>query len=68
MSYRTNEWAKHLSNADSPDVEELGTGEKNIDESDIEAAAPLDVEALQQTIILPIIESLSSLKIKLQPI
>jgi hypothetical protein len=50
MSYRTNEWAKHLSNADSPDVEELGTGGKNIDESDIEAAAPLDVEALQQTV------------------
>jgi hypothetical protein len=50
MSYRTNEWAKHLSNADSPDMEELGMGEKNIDESDIEAAAPLDVEALQQTV------------------
>ncbi|KAM3076139.1 hypothetical protein ACMFMF_005479 [Clarireedia jacksonii] len=49
MSYRTNEWAKHLDNADSPDMEELTMGGKNIDESDVEAAAPLDLEALQQT-------------------
>lgn len=51
MSYRTNEWAKHLSTADAPDLEELKLAEypAEIEEKKIEAAAPVNVEQLQQT-------------------
>ncbi|RDL40638.1 uncharacterized protein BP5553_00617 [Venustampulla echinocandica] len=51
MSYRTNEWAKHLSNAETPEVEELKL-EEGLDEGDsstIEMPAPVNVEDLQQT-------------------
>ncbi|TVY19785.1 hypothetical protein LARI1_G002972 [Lachnellula arida] len=51
MSYRTNEWAKHLGNADVPEVEELKIEDKNT-----EVAAPVMVGELQQTseIALPL--------------
>ncbi|CAK7266629.1 hypothetical protein SEPCBS119000_002127 [Sporothrix epigloea] len=72
MSYRTNEWAKHLSNADAPELEALQLGvsqqqpkvlangmatasNSNVPIStspvidDGEAAAPVNVAALQQT-------------------
>jgi hypothetical protein len=48
MSYRTNEWAKHLSNAEVPDLEELKI-EEPVENEQAEAAAPVDVEDLQQS-------------------
>jgi hypothetical protein len=48
MSYRTNEWAKHLSNADAPEVDELKIESPAKDKS-TEMAAPVMVEELQQT-------------------
>ncbi|KAF7897012.1 hypothetical protein EAF00_005240 [Botryotinia globosa] len=49
MSYRTNEWAKHLSHADSPELEELYISEDVSEDPKSESAVPVDVEALQQT-------------------
>jgi len=52
MSYRTNEWAKHLSTADSPDLEELHIEKAVVEEDDSsnnEIAAPVNVKELQQT-------------------
>ncbi|KAI9645828.1 hypothetical protein NHQ30_005263 [Ciborinia camelliae] len=49
MSYRTNEWAKHLGHADSPQLEELNTSEDVTEDLKTELPAPVDVEALQQT-------------------
>ncbi|THV46908.1 hypothetical protein BGAL_0350g00060 [Botrytis galanthina] len=49
MSYRTNEWAKHLSHADSPELEELDIYENISEDPKSELAVPVDVEALQQT-------------------
>ncbi|KAB8302212.1 hypothetical protein EYC80_005657 [Monilinia laxa] len=49
MSYRTNEWAKHLSHADSPQLDELNISEDVTEDSRAEAAVPVEVEALQQT-------------------
>ncbi|KAM0334112.1 hypothetical protein ACHAQA_001132 [Verticillium albo-atrum] len=54
MSYRTNEWAKHLSHADMPEPETLQLNEYVPDEEAVEykkreVARPLDVEELQQT-------------------
>jgi hypothetical protein len=51
MSYRTNEWAKHLSNADAPEVEELKLADYPVDTRPkaIEVAAPVNVKELQQT-------------------
>ncbi|QSZ30524.1 hypothetical protein DSL72_000078 [Monilinia vaccinii-corymbosi] len=49
MSYRTNEWAKHLSHADSPQVDELTVSEDITEGLKAESAVPVDVEALQQT-------------------
>ncbi|RAL63373.1 hypothetical protein DID88_003797 [Monilinia fructigena] len=49
MSYRTNEWAKHLSHADSPQLDELNSSEDVTEDSKAESAVPVDVEALQQT-------------------
>ncbi|KAF5873358.1 uncharacterized protein Bfra_004816 [Botrytis fragariae] len=49
MSYRTNEWAKHLSHADSPELEELDISENISEDPKSESAVPVDVEALQQT-------------------
>jgi hypothetical protein len=48
MSYRTNEWAKHLSNADEPSLEELKVEAPGENEQ-VEAAVPVNVEELQQT-------------------
>jgi hypothetical protein len=51
MSYRTNEWAKHLSTADAPEFEELKMAEYPVEvpSSVTETAAPVNVEELQQT-------------------
>lgn len=51
MSYRTNEWAKHLSTAEAPDLEDLTLEEPPAEEEmqKTELAAPVNVEALQQT-------------------
>jgi hypothetical protein len=43
MSYRTNEWAKHLSTADAPEVDTLNLSAEH------EAAVPLNIMELQQT-------------------
>ncbi|KEY71880.1 hypothetical protein S7711_06021 [Stachybotrys chartarum IBT 7711] len=48
MSYRTNEWAKHLSSAESPDVEEIEIPEPAHQQ---EKAAPVDYIELQKTAI-----------------
>ncbi|PVH74539.1 hypothetical protein DL98DRAFT_467729 [Cadophora sp. DSE1049] len=50
MSYRTNEWAKHLSSADAPEMDELKLAEYPVEEeTKAEVAAPVNVEELQQT-------------------
>lgn len=49
MSYRTNEWAKHLSNADAPEVESPKVEEFPLEEQSGEKPAPVKVEDLQQT-------------------
>ncbi|MCJ1388306.1 hypothetical protein MMC18_001152 [Xylographa bjoerkii] len=49
--YRTNEWAKHLDRADKPEVDRLSllkpSNSQDSDEQE-EAAAPVDIRALQQ--------------------
>ncbi|KAG5923381.1 hypothetical protein E4U42_004968 [Claviceps africana] len=54
MSYRTNEWAKHLSAAECPETEELpipvrSTTVKNKEKEPEEQPVPVNVEELQQT-------------------
>ncbi len=54
MSFRTNEWAKHLSHAETPEPESLQLGEYPGDAvpegtADGEEAAPVNTEELQQT-------------------
>lgn len=49
MSYRTNEWAKHLGHAESPQLEELDVSEDIPEDHKTESAVSVDVEALQQT-------------------
>ena len=49
MSYRTNEWAKHLDNADKPELDELRIAPQSRDEREAEAAAPVHIAELQQT-------------------
>ena len=51
MSYRTNEWAKHLGIADVPDLEDLKLAEypAEVEEEKVEMAAPVNVEDLLQT-------------------
>jgi hypothetical protein len=54
MSYRTNEWAKHLSNAENPEPDTLQVPEDMSEEQssthiDEETVAPLDAALLQQT-------------------
>jgi hypothetical protein len=51
MTYRTNEWAKHLTSAERPEVEdiELAPVEDGYDEGPREPPAPVVVEELQQT-------------------
>lgn len=50
-AYRTNEWAKHLDGADLPKVDELEVQKMRAQDSSYqtEHAAPVDVNALQQT-------------------
>ena len=50
LSYRTNEWAKHLSYADTPEPDELriAEGPKPKKKSDKEQPAPVKIEELQQ--------------------
>ncbi|KAH7023641.1 hypothetical protein EDB80DRAFT_47726 [Ilyonectria destructans] len=45
LSYRTNEWAKHLSTADAPDLEEIHISEPSAQES----PAPVYVQELQKS-------------------
>ncbi|KAJ5573864.1 uncharacterized protein N7459_008291 [Penicillium hispanicum] len=50
-SFRTREWAKHLADAEAPDVEPIQV-EKELQEDTIdseESAAPVDIEGLLQT-------------------
>ena len=51
MSYRTNEWAKHLSTAEAPELEELQIAENHSEKENAvtEVAVPVNVEELQQT-------------------
>lgn len=51
MSYRTNEWAKHLSNADTPDLDELHISQPAAKPTKArkERVKPVDVTELQQT-------------------
>lgn len=55
MSYRTNEWAKHLAAAETPEPENLVVDEPAAETSesssngDDEKPAPLNIEELQQT-------------------
>ncbi|KAI9844361.1 MAG: hypothetical protein M1837_005665 [Sclerophora amabilis] len=51
MSYRTNEWAKHLESAELPDLDELKIFDKGegIQSGKAEKAAPVNVVQLQQT-------------------
>ncbi|CAG8949350.1 hypothetical protein HYFRA_00004976 [Hymenoscyphus fraxineus] len=51
MSYRTNEWAKHLSSAETPEVEDLKMDEPGVGEEpkQKEVSVPVNVEELQQT-------------------
>ncbi|KAI0414435.1 hypothetical protein F5X98DRAFT_252063 [Xylaria grammica] len=53
LSYRTNEWAKHLSTAEPPQLERLqldGSPDHQDEEKlEAEAAAPVHIEELQQT-------------------
>jgi len=49
MSYRTNEWAKHLGGAEAPDLDKLEIAPMEAQTTTAEAAAPVNVEELQQT-------------------
>ncbi|KAK5012004.1 hypothetical protein LTR60_004607, partial [Cryomyces antarcticus] len=52
MSYRTNEWAKHLEAAERPDLDDLGRASSpgiRVGHGFAEAAAPVRVEELRQT-------------------
>ncbi|KAG5985027.1 hypothetical protein E4U55_001963 [Claviceps digitariae] len=52
MSYRTNEWAKHLSHAECPEPEELLVPSKRVTKKEKEPKerpVPVNVEELQQT-------------------
>ena len=49
MAYRTNEWAKHLSNADIPEVDDLKSSPQQPSVKKAERVAPVDVQALGQT-------------------
>jgi hypothetical protein len=44
LSYRTNEWAKHLSHAETPELDEL-----QMLDTPVEAPAPIDIDDLQRT-------------------
>lgn len=48
LSYRTNEWAKHLSDAEAPDLQDSQDHDHNA-QPIVERPAPVDVEELQKT-------------------
>lgn len=54
MTYRTNEWAKHIADADMPEVEEASESHSPGIKVDTgfaeEAARPVDIEALQESV------------------
>ena len=64
LSYRTNEWAKHLSAAEAPEFEEIqldGHAEQRDGaKQGTEAPAPVHVEELQQTATSPALMTRSS--------
>jgi hypothetical protein len=73
MSYRTNEWAKHLGAADAPDLEDLNLAEGAAHEEAVKAetAAPVNVEDLQKTAanaLLPPTRSMSQMSNHAAPI
>ena len=51
MAYRTNEWAKHLDGAELPEIDPLSVNKRQSQEllQEREKAAPVNVQALQQT-------------------
>ncbi|KAI9807344.1 MAG: hypothetical protein M1833_000087 [Piccolia ochrophora] len=51
MSYRTNEWAKHLDAADKPELDTITLPQytDTVDAGQKESVAPVDVEELQKT-------------------
>jgi hypothetical protein len=51
LSYRTNEWAKHLSHADAPEPEDLRLNQSFAETAQpvVEEPAPVNVEELQKT-------------------
>lgn len=51
MAYRTNEWAKHLDGAESPELDPLAVNKRQSQgpAQQGESAAPVNVRALQQT-------------------
>ncbi|EMC96928.1 hypothetical protein BAUCODRAFT_147124 [Baudoinia panamericana UAMH 10762] len=57
QTYRTNEWAKHIADADKPEVEADISGSHSpgiqVDHAFAEAARPVDTEALKPSSIFP---------------
>jgi hypothetical protein len=53
MSYRTNEWAKHLSTAEEPTLESENNQHTRTDSQESEKPAPVDIVALQETATTP---------------
>ncbi|KAL8697451.1 MAG: hypothetical protein Q9224_002300, partial [Gallowayella concinna] len=51
LSYRTNEWAKHLSNAENPSIDDLRSlhHQQSASAAPTENPAPLNISALRQT-------------------
>ena len=51
ITYRTNEWAKHLDRAENPGLDELSSSmdELQAGSGQVEGVAPVDVEGLRQT-------------------
>nr|OQO24679.1 hypothetical protein B0A51_06761 [Rachicladosporium sp. CCFEE 5018] len=58
MTYRTNEWAKHIADADTPEIEEAPEQDQpgvQVDHSaPVEVARPVDVKDLQQSTAVPV--------------
>nr|OQO17352.1 hypothetical protein B0A51_14638 [Rachicladosporium sp. CCFEE 5018] len=58
MTYRTNEWAKHIADADTPEVEEAPEQDQpgvQVDHrAPVEVAKPVDVRDLQQPTTIPV--------------
>ncbi|KAK6439717.1 hypothetical protein LTR95_004071 [Oleoguttula sp. CCFEE 5521] len=58
MTYRTNEWAKHIADADTPEIEEAPEQDQpgvQVDHrAPLEVAKPVDVKDLQQSTTVPV--------------